>query len=293
MGDALARAGHPSGEREHQPAQGVHRLLAGVGEQRDREIALELVDAQARVGFHRPVGEMDQGGAFRRVVLVLDFADDLLDQVFDGDQSMGPAIFVDDHRHVDAGLAHLLQKVGDRHGFGNEEDVAPDAAHVEGSVAVPLPHDVADVDHAHDVVEIAAMDGHARVAVRLDRLHHLVERRRDFDRRDVVARDHGVLDGQRAEAEKVEQQVPLVRADPPGGVPLLLDDLAEGFAPGGAVVAAQPLAQPAADGADEGRGGAASPLAVGHVASRRRFVVVAHGSASATAGRGACLRRTG
>ena len=41
------------------------------------------------------------------VVLVLDVADDLLDQVLDGDQAGGPAVLVDHDRDVAAGEAHL------------------------------------------------------------------------------------------------------------------------------------------------------------------------------------------
>ena len=84
------------------------------------------------------------------------------------------------------------------------------------------------------------------MALLLDGGDDLVQRRRDLDRRDVVAGHHRVLGGQAAEAKQVEQQVALVRADLLGDL-LFLEDFAEGLAPGGAVAAAKPLAQPIAD----------------------------------------------
>ena len=155
-----------------------------------------------------------------------------------------------------------------------------------------MAHDVADVDHADDVVEIAAVERHARMAFRLDRGDDLVERRRRIDCGDVVAGHHCVLGGQAAETEEVEQQVALVGAYLLGDLPLG-EDFAERVAPRRAVVAAKALAQPAAEKADDRRADPSAAIAAGTVAARWRFVVVAHRSASAAQGHGACRTFTG
>ena len=51
---------------------------------------------------------MDIVGAVVFVKLIFDFADDLLDDVFKGDQTGCAAVFVDDNRHVVALFAELF-----------------------------------------------------------------------------------------------------------------------------------------------------------------------------------------
>ena len=287
MADSLARTRHPLGKREHEAAEGVDRVLLVTVEQPDRQVALQLIHPHACIRLHRAVVQMDQGGGLDLVVLVFDFADDFLHDILDRHQAVGAAVFVDDHRHMQAGLAHFLEQRGNRHGFGHEQDVAPDCVQVEGAVLAPMAHDVADVDHADDVVQIAAIERHARMPLLLDRGDDLVEGRGNLDRRDVVAGHHRVFCCQPPEAEKVEQQVALVGADLLGDL-FLRKDLAEGLAPRHAVAAAEPLAQPIANKAHDRRANPPASVAAGTVAARWRFVVVAHCSASAVVCRGAC-----
>ena len=60
-------------------------------------------------------GSIDDVRRLGLVVLVLDVADDLLDQVLDGDEAVGAAVLVDDQRHVDARRLHADQQVHRRH----------------------------------------------------------------------------------------------------------------------------------------------------------------------------------
>ena len=57
----------------------------------------------------------DDGMDARLVVLVLDVADDLLDDVLDRDQPVGAAVFVDHQREVNARRLHLRQQIDRRH----------------------------------------------------------------------------------------------------------------------------------------------------------------------------------
>ena len=58
------------------------------------------------------------------VMLVLDLADDLLDDVLDRHQALGAAELVDDDGEVDALGAHPGEQVDDAHRFGDEQGVA-------------------------------------------------------------------------------------------------------------------------------------------------------------------------
>ena len=55
------------------------------------------------------------------VVLVLDLADDDLDQILERDEPVGAAIFVDDQRHLRAARLHALQERARRHRGRHEE----------------------------------------------------------------------------------------------------------------------------------------------------------------------------
>ena len=114
MGDHLALHRHPAGQHEDQPAQRVDLVLFFVGKAQ-ADHGLDIL--QRGAGLNQPLAGLflDGDAALDLVMLVLDLADDLLDQVLDGDQPIHAAIFVDHHRHMDALLLHLLQQNADRH----------------------------------------------------------------------------------------------------------------------------------------------------------------------------------
>ena len=61
-----------------------------------------------------PSGRSIRVGVSGDVVLVLDLADDLLDQILDRHQPVDAAELVDHHRDMRARLAHLHEQVEDR-----------------------------------------------------------------------------------------------------------------------------------------------------------------------------------
>ena len=117
----------------------------------DRDVA-EQVEHQAADGVPRPSGRSASSSsltsstasrAFTRelarcqpldrrlldVVLVDDLADQLLDQVLEGDQPGGAAVLVDHDRHVELLGLHLPHQLGDPLGLGHEvggPQVGPD-----------------------------------------------------------------------------------------------------------------------------------------------------------------------
>ena len=59
-------------------------------------------------------------------MLVINVADDRLDQVFQGHQAVGAAELVDHQSHVGAGGLHLQQQIGGAHGGWHIERVPAD-----------------------------------------------------------------------------------------------------------------------------------------------------------------------
>ena len=93
----------------------------------------ELLELDPRIGFPQPVVEHGQHSGFGFVMLVLDLADDLLDDVLDGDQALGAAELVDDDSEVDALGAHPGEQLDDAHRFGDEQGVRASAPSIERS----------------------------------------------------------------------------------------------------------------------------------------------------------------
>ena len=128
MGDDLAAFRHPAGQHEDEAAQRVDRLLVAGRAQARAVLFLERLDRQARIGDDAAVGPLDQRRRLGDVVLVLDLADDLLDQILDRHQPVDAAELVDDHRDVGARLAHLHEQIEDRQRGGDEQHLAQQAA---------------------------------------------------------------------------------------------------------------------------------------------------------------------
>ena len=164
------------------------------------------------------------------VVLVLDLAHDLLDQILDGEQPVGAAELVDHQRHVGARAAHVEQHVEHRQGRRHEDHAAQYVAQVELLGGAPVGQHVLDVDHADHVVERFAIDRIARMRLGLDQPHHLVERRVGGDGADIDPRHHDVGHGLVAQLQDVGEQDALVFADRRIALGRLLDQLLDRLA---------------------------------------------------------------
>ena len=100
-------------------------------------------------------------------MFVLDLADDFLDQILDRDEPVGARELVDHHRQMHALRAHVgehvervarlrdIERLTHQHGPVARRGLAPGE---DGE-------DVLDVDHADHIVELVAVDGHARMAM--------------------------------------------------------------------------------------------------------------------------------
>ena len=87
------------------------------------------------------------------IELVLNLADELLENVLERHQSRRTAVFVDDNRHVHALLLKLSLQVFYRHRLGNEQDLALLLEQVFGARNLGRRlEQILDVNHADDVV---------------------------------------------------------------------------------------------------------------------------------------------
>lgn len=118
----------------------------------DVEVRVKIIKGHVAVD-HKGVGVQLADGFLHGIVLVPDFADQLLEDILHGHDALGPAIFVDDDR--DVGLVGLqkLKQVVDLFRGENEDRLGHDfrdglgrnaAAHVE----------ILLVDHADDLIDV-------------------------------------------------------------------------------------------------------------------------------------------
>ncbi len=147
-------------------------------------------------------------------MLVLDLADDLLDDVLDCHQALGSAEFVDDDPEVDSRGAHPGEQLDDAHRFGDEQRLAHQRRDrtVARRVDAGDEH-VLDVDHADHLIEALAIDGQAAVAGVGERADEVVEADAARHGDDVTARDANVARGLLAKVQQVAQHLPLGRAE--------------------------------------------------------------------------------
>ena len=102
-----------------EPADRV--VLVGVLEPEVRVEQLgQVVDVGPAVDPGLVVGQPDDQRLLL-VVLVLDLADDLLEEVLDGDQAGRPAVLVEHDRDVDLAPLELVEQVVDAHRLGHED----------------------------------------------------------------------------------------------------------------------------------------------------------------------------
>ena len=107
------------------------------------------------------------------VELVDDLAEQLLDEVLEGDEPGGAAVLVDHDGHVELLALHLAQQLGHALGLGHEARPGR-ASSPTGCVLVAVAlgaHQVLGVHDADDVVDALAAHRDAAVAVEDDDLH--------------------------------------------------------------------------------------------------------------------------
>ena len=221
MGQHLTTQRHPPGHGENQPAERFHVFFAVFVGQEAADFGLQLTQLQPRMGLEFIFLDGDDF-AFVLVVLVLNIADDLLDQIFDGQQPVDPAVLIDDEGHVTALGAHIQQHVEHRHGRRYENRRAQDRVDAFVGAARLGSEQVLDVYQTPDVVHVVAKDRQARMTFGGGQFDHLIDPGFHVDGDDLRARDQHVFDRAVLELQNVGQHLALVGVKIAGFVVLWL-----------------------------------------------------------------------
>ena len=172
--DGLAFGGEAAELIHDVAADGIE---AGSGGDVDVEGVIEVVDGDGAINDEGSIIELADGGIGLAVEFVGEIADDFFDEVFEGDEAGGAAIFVNDDGELGFELAELAEEFVDFFCFGDEEGGAHDVGEgrrLRGARA-PEGERVTHVEDADDMIEIAFVDGEAGVAGLLRALNGLVE----------------------------------------------------------------------------------------------------------------------
>jgi len=205
--DRVARRRQFAERREHVARDG----LVGSLRQPDRGLLGELVQVEQAVHLDFALRQLG-GGRLARVVLVPDVADELLDQVLEGDDARGAAVLVDHDRQVDALAAHLGKR--GEHGLADRQELdRPDHLVDEGRlVGRGGAEQVPDVHEPDDVVVRALVDGQPRVGDARGDARGLADRRARGEELDLGARPQHLADLPLARVEDLADDAPLVDA---------------------------------------------------------------------------------
>ena len=140
------------------------------------------------------------------VVLVANLADDLFEQVLDGDQAGGAAVLVDDDGHLRLPPLHLLQQLRHALALGHEMRRAHQRRH-RRLRARRQRHEILHEHDADDVVEVVAIDRHARVLLLAEQRAQILQRGIGADGDDVGPRRHHLADEGLGEVDDRLQQL--------------------------------------------------------------------------------------
>ncbi len=192
---------------QHQPG---HRGGVVVG-QGPIKLAIEVADGHAALDDIGAVARLVDTGGFDHVGLVVNVADDFLQDVFQRNDAFKAAVLVHHHGKVRALLAEILELVGQRGAGGNEPGLGGQGADVQlAGVAFAGPQraqQLFGVQNADDVVGIAGIERQAGIGafhnLGDDGLGLLV----DVDHRHVAAVGHNLLDRHVREIQDRAQHV--------------------------------------------------------------------------------------
>ncbi len=209
VGNQLAADRHAARQRYDQTTERIDVLQFLIGE-RAAELFLQHLDGGSGVGVDCSVGPEHEVGFRVVVVFVLDFADDLLDHVLDGKQSVDAAEFVDHQGHVRSFGPHLEQQLQNFHRRRDEQDTPQYLRQPELRVLSPPREHVLDVDHADGVVQSLPIHRQTGVPFLGHHLDDFGQGHPTFDGDDIGTGNHYVFRRPVSQIEDVGQQVAFV-----------------------------------------------------------------------------------
>ena len=201
-GDHIIGLGDIPGQLEDKTCQGVAVPFYVV------ESIYGEVHGLAYIVEHGPAFEYE-GAVFLAPVaavlfveLVVYIPDDLLHDVFQGDDAAGAAELIYDDGEVDAFLLELMQEVFNQLMFVHEEGRADELMPIEVIRLVEIGHQVFCMDHTGQVIQALAIYGQAGIVKLLHLLLKPCEIELVVDAMDFQAGAHDLLYGDAAELDK-------------------------------------------------------------------------------------------
>src|SRR5690348_1193789 len=192
--ETFAAARQKSEVGEHEAGE---RFVRGIFGELDVKF-VEVMNFERGVENHGAVDESER--AFNDVELIVNFADHLFENVFEGDEAENGAEFVDDHGEAAAMRAEFDEKFDGGLGFGNDEDFAKHVAKLKFDGRLVLfgfaraieqdPEQIFDVHEAENMIDGSFVNRNARALRDGDDFHDVFERGVGGQRVNVGARDH-------------------------------------------------------------------------------------------------------
>src|SRR5271156_1044902 len=193
--EAFAAAGDKAQTGEDETAD---RFVGGIFGEDDVIARGEFADFDGGVEDHAAVGKGER--ALDDVEFVVNFANHLLEDVFECGEAEDAAEFVRDHGQAGGAGAKFEEEFADGLGFGNDERVAQDGAQIKFGERLMIfgaaraieedPDHVFYMDEAEDVVERAFVHGNAGALRGGEHGHGVFESGGGGEGVDVRARDH-------------------------------------------------------------------------------------------------------
>ena len=169
-------------------------------------------------------------------MLVLDLADDLLDQVLQGDQARRAPVFVQDDDHLGPFCAHFLDQFLDRLRCRSETHRPRDGPNLFLAPVTGGPPQVPGEQDSHDLVEVPLVHGQAQLAVVQHDVHGLAHRRVHRHGDDVDPWRHDLAHRDLVELHDIGHDLELVLVERALAVPELRERLDLGPADLGALM---------------------------------------------------------
>ena len=197
---------HPLGQHERQAAERVDCLL-DFGNPRVADRLGDVLELGAGIGVPHALADRHEELDRRLVVLVLDVADDLFDEVLDRDDPVGTRELVDHDREVGALGAHVGEHVESAARLWHVERLAHQLGPVGRRLEAPgeVREDVLDVHHPDHLVERVTVDRQTRMAMFGESVDQLCPGGVGGHSDDLAARDGDVVGVVVAEMEQVAQ----------------------------------------------------------------------------------------
>src|SRR5579872_7239770 len=146
--DGVVDLGDIPGQFEDEAGQAIAFTLYRIeGIDGDVHGLADIMEHGPAFEYEAAVFEAAVGGLFF-VELIADIADDLFEDIFEGDDAAGAAEFVDDYGKVDLFLLEFLQEVFDEFMLMNEIDGSKEAMPVEIIGLGEVGDEVPGMDHA-------------------------------------------------------------------------------------------------------------------------------------------------